>query len=254
MSNESDLLSIRDEIVPDPIPYPAYPVGPCIMHGEVLYKLAVLHKSALVDPRYDWEKNVEKIPVFCGATRQASSLWQAVQFEKPESRSKWTKFYTEAEILVTRLLYIMRYAFQGNDALLGQLTALNPTESNQQFIQTLNDIAVVGRNNLEKLNATPKFDEAMLARAAELSDLMGDLYATVIVDKSLDNALKLDRDKAYYLLDKALHDLVAYAKAVFADKKEIARLFTIEPTYREGGRGTSKKSKEKTPEPSPVAS
>jgi hypothetical protein len=52
MSNASDLLSIEKVVVPTPIPDPGYPVGPYILHGEVLYKLAHLHKNALTDPKY----------------------------------------------------------------------------------------------------------------------------------------------------------------------------------------------------------
>lgn len=251
MSNQDDLIVVKGKTVPEPIPTPGYPVGPYIMHGEVLYKLAVLHKNVLSDPKYNWAENVEMIPIYCGATREAASLWESIQFDKPESRTKWVKYRTEADALLTKLYWIMKYGFQGDDNLLAQLAALKLAGSNPELIQTLNNIAVLGRNNLERLLETPKFDESMLTRAAELSDLMGDLYATVIVDQSQNNALKLDRDKAFYLLDKALHDLVAYAKAVFSDKSEIAAQFSIEPSYREGGRSTSKKSKEKTVEPAP---
>jgi hypothetical protein len=248
MSNASDLLSIEKVVVPTPIPDPGYPVGPYILHGEVLYKLAHLHKNALTDPKYDWETCVEKIPMYCGATREASSNWSVIQFEKPESNRQWAEYRKETDTLLTQLFWIMRYAYRDSEDLLAQLSLFKVAGSNPEVIQALNDIAVNGRKNLELLLATPKFEESMLDRAAELSDLMGDLYATVIVDASKDNELKLNRNKAFYLLDKALHDLVAYAKMVFANKPEIAKQFTIEPSYREGIRRASKQSKEKTTE------
>jgi hypothetical protein len=77
-------------------------------------------------------------------------------------------------------MYTMQYKFKDNDALLSLLTALNTAGSNQHFIQMLNDDVVVGRNKLELLNITPKFDEAILAKGAYHSDHMGELYTTVI--------------------------------------------------------------------------
>jgi len=86
--------------------------------------------------------------------------------------------------------------------------------SNSDMIQDLNDMAVLGKNNVAPLQALG-FDLNKLNVAAETSNAMAELPAAANGDKSLQSETKMIRDKAFFYLKQRVDEIRAAGKYVF---------------------------------------
>jgi hypothetical protein len=86
--------------------------------------------------------------------------------------------------------------------------------TNSDMIQDLNDLSVLGKNNVAPLQAIG-FDLNKLNVAAETSNAMAELLAAANGDKSLQSETKMIRDKAFFYLKQRVDEIRAAGKYVF---------------------------------------
>ncbi len=108
----------------------------------------------------------------------------------------------------------MRYAYRNTPELTTRVASVAEGSSDADMIQDLNDLAVIGRENLEPLEQVG-FDKAKLDRASELNRTLGALRAEASVDKTADREKKLLRDQAYTHLKEAVDTIRECGQFVF---------------------------------------
>ena len=101
----------------------------------------------------------------------------------------------EAYNLRNDLLASLRFAYWKDDALLSRVSAITGGSGHADMIQYLNDIAVLGRENLVPLTAIG-FDLDQLDLAATRADALVDLLAEADGGKADSNASKIIRERA----------------------------------------------------------
>ncbi len=156
---------------------------------------------------------IDGLPSLIGAARECQSIWTVNRFGKEEVQKQWDTLLPQAYELRDEILHCFRYAFRKDEHLLGRVSAIAEGSGSSDLIQDLNDVAVLGRDQLALLQAI-KYDEAKLVQAAALSDEMGSLLA--VKGSSTDrNECRLMRDKAFSLLKESIDELYACGQYLF---------------------------------------
>jgi hypothetical protein len=106
------------------------------------------------------------------------------------------------------------------------------------LVEDLNDLAVIGRENLAPLLAVG-FDPKKLDEAASKSKELGSLRADASVDKAADQEKKLVRDQAYTHLKEAVDAIRQCGQFVFWKDEDRARGYASD--YLRQARKASKK-------------
>ena len=114
------------------------------------------------------------------------------------------------------------------------------------MIQDLNDLAVIGRENLEPLTAVG-FDPVKLDEAASLNVSLGELRADASVDKAADREKKLLRDQAYTHLKEAVDTIRECGQFVFWKNEDRAKGY-VSDYLRKNRRRYQSKAEETAPE------
>ncbi len=107
-----------------------------------------------------------------------------------------------------------RYAFCNEPTLLNSVADISKGSNIPNMIQDLNDLAVLGRNNLEPLLKIG-FEEEKLAIAADMSIQLADLRAIVNGDKYNPRFNREIRDAMYTLLKQCVNEINECGKFVF---------------------------------------
>jgi hypothetical protein len=92
-------------------------------------------------------------------------------------------------------------------------------ESRASVIQSLNDLSVLGKANLELLAAI-NFDISLLDNAAQTADELAKLVAAATTDMMKPNETADIRDRAYSHLKEAVDIIRGYGKYVSYQNKE----------------------------------
>jgi len=209
---------------------PLYPfkhfVQECLdEHARLLKAQATLSAGAM-----DFTK-VELFQHAIGAYRETYSNYSIISFPASADKKRWEQLLDEAEYLIYELRSAMTYAFRDYPEYLAKLVQINQGSSFQDTIQDLNDYAVLSRELRNLLDAIG-YDYANCERAAELSEMMGLLYAKVRVDSSETSELLIRRNQAYTLLKKTLDELTAQARFILRANRVAAAKHTIQPPVK----------------------
>ena len=136
----------------------------------------------------------------------------------------------------------MVYAFDGNDALLDAVRAVNQGSSYADLVQDMSDLQGIGEANREPLEAIG-FDFALIERAGELKTILGDLLAKVSADKLEKSPEKDIRDRVFTIMDTAVDKIRKCGRSVFW--KDSSRASAYASAYMRKQRRKQQRAKEK---------
>ncbi len=214
------MLEEAKTLAPDQIQTPYMPVGIYIQEAEDLNKWALKDKDKLTATGLP-ETIFNQLETCAGALREAQSIWAEELKSKQEAEEKWSLESPNAFEFRNELLHTFRYAYRKQPSLLTNVAAIAEGNDIPDMIQDLNDLAVLGRNNLELLGNIG-FQEEKLATASELSAYLADLRAEVNGDKYNNNEDMEIRNSMYTLLKECVDEIRACGKFVFwKDPKRI---------------------------------
>ncbi|TAJ12143.1 hypothetical protein DMA11_13880 [Marinilabiliaceae bacterium JC017] len=236
MANKDDYLAKKAEaeaLANEEVKTLYMPIGIFTQEAEDLYHWALKDKVELTAAGLP-EAMLEAIPVLCGATREAQSIWAEDLKTRQAAEQEWAEKSPEAFDFKDQLVHGFRYAYRNNPVILTNVATIAEGESSADMIQDLNDLAVLGRKNPEPLLAIG-VDDAQLEQAAVLSDQMADLRARANGEKFDANQNKVIRDKMYTLLKRAVDEVRDCGKYVFWRDKD--RLKGYVSRYNQQTRG-----------------
>lgn len=142
--------------------------------------------------------------------REAQSRWR----KERQAELEWTTRAPEAFELRDDLLRSFRFAFRKNENLLGIVSQIAEGAGNDDMIQDLNDLSVLGMDHLDLL-AGIGFDAQKLEAVASTSAEMGNILAAANGARQGNNEAKDLRDRAYTHLKELVDDIRAAGKYVF---------------------------------------
>jgi hypothetical protein len=216
MSNTEDyetLLPIITAIPDDEVRSPAIPVEDYAKEGEHLHSWCQKDKEALTARALDWDI-VTSIPLRVGALREANSRWEHQRFDHGELGRTWKKESDHGYYFRDFLLREFRYAYDNDPVLLSKVSRIADGDGHADMIQDLNDLAVLGREYAEPLQAT-RFDLAHLDRAAHLSDKLGSMQADAQVSREQNSDALVIRNRSYTYLKQAIDAVRKLGQLVF---------------------------------------
>ncbi len=198
MSNQDDYqakLNVITVIPSEETKSPNMPVDVYLQEAENVYHWSQDDQAQLTGAGLDWTL-VQDLPVRAGALRESQSLWFKERFTREEAEKQWKEQAPAGYDLRTRVLHSFRYAYRNADDLHSRVSAISDGSGHADMIQDLNDIAVLGKENLEPLQAI-NFDVALLDEAAATADTLSDLLAQATTDREENNSARVIRDQAF---------------------------------------------------------
>lgn len=222
MSNRDDyekkletITAIEDDRIKTPhhVPVDAY-----TQESQSLYLRALEDKDVLTAAGLPWEL-VEDLPVRIGALIEAESLWYVQRKTRKETVTRWAEESQLAYKLKNQLHAAFRYAFRNKPDLLEILKFTVKGRSHANMIQALNDLSLLGKKNVELLEAV-RFDMSLLEKAAQTSSDMSTLLAQTIDYGNTIKGVKKIRDQAYSHLKEAVDEICRCGQFVFRHDKE----------------------------------
>ena len=123
------------------------------------------------------------------------------------------------------MLASLRFAYWKDDSLLSRVSAITGGSGHADMIQYLNDIAVLGRENLVPLTAIG-FDLDQLDLAANRADALVDLLAEADGGKADSNASKIIRERAWIHMKALVDEILEAGKYVFRKDKNRLKGYT----------------------------
>ena len=157
---------------------------------------------------------LESLPARIGALREAESEWNAARYDREQAQADYETLSGQAFELYAQIVRHMRYAFRRNAGLVARLPNATAWMSDADRIQDLNNVAVIGREHVDLLEAAG-FDPALLDQLASMSDLVADQYALAREEKATGRGSKAQRDRAYTFLRAAVEEIRAAGRFLF---------------------------------------
>jgi hypothetical protein len=213
LSDYTDLLSVIQAIKPENTVVPNMPVDVFVQETEDQYHWCIDDQVALTQAGLDWSL-VTSLPTRAGACREAQSLWNKERNTREQSEQDWKDQSPAAFNLRDELIHTFRYAFRNQEGLLGRVDEIAQGDTNSDMIQDLNDLAELGKANLDLL-AVVNFDASLLNLAADLADQMGDLLGATNGERKKDSEAMIIRDQAFTYLKQAMDEIRNCGKYVF---------------------------------------
>ena len=197
------------------------PVGIYIQEANDLYNYAREDKDALAAVGLPPEL-VDDLPIRIGALSEASRTWNVYRNTEKKNAREWKTRAPLAYNLRKRLLTDFRHAFQDHPQQMKAVRNIAKGKSHAKMIRALNDLGVLGKKNLQLLEAV-NFDTSLLDRAVQLSKEMAKLFAAVNRERLEPPEPKKIRDQAYTHLKEAVDKIRSYGKYLFRDNKSRLR-------------------------------
>ncbi len=221
MSNQDDYLAKLDvikAIADEETKSPTMPVDVYLQEAENLYHWCQDDEAQLTGAGLAWNL-VQEIPIRAGALREGQSLWFKERFTREEAEKDWNEQSPEGYDLRNQLLHSLHYAYRNAADLAGRVSAIADGSGHADMIQDLNDIAVLGKENIEPLQKI-NFDLALLDEAATTADALSDLLAQATTDREENNSARVIRDQAFTYLKQAVDEVRNCGQYVFWRNEE----------------------------------
>ncbi|MDG5814680.1 hypothetical protein QA601_06315 [Chitinispirillales bacterium ANBcel5] len=228
-----DYLAVKhllDEMCEDDIISVNMPQKYYLQESMMAFKRMKQHRDTLIDMHMDWEK-AEKIPQLIGSSRELHSQCAMINFPDAKSRKEWLAAKDEAELLLYDLMVTGDFVYADDPHIRGRLSVIREGASNADFIQDLNDVSVLFRENPEPLRRI-NYDMENVRQAALLSSKLSALLAIATLDRSTSPELRIERDKSFTLLKTSLDPKLHHARWAFRFKRELADQFRVSPPRR----------------------
>jgi hypothetical protein len=245
MANKEDYNAKLDAInaIPnDQIQVPAMPVDIFLQEAEDTYHWSITDAAQLATVGITQEM-IDDIPVRAGALREAQSIWFKDRYSQEEAQQEWKIQSPEAFDLRDELLHIFYFAFRKDEVLLNRIRAIAEGDSNADMIQDLNDLAVLGKANIDAVKAVGA-KPALLDQAATKADEMANLLAAANGDRAEQSETKTIRDKAYTHLKQLIDEVREAGRFLFWRNPDRYKGYTSK--YRKKHRGTSEPEEPET--------
>ena len=216
MSSSADYNQLLPEIQairPENVAAPNMPVDVFVQEAENLYHWCVDDQAALTGAGLNGNL-INLLPVRSGACREAQSLWIKERNIRKEAEQTWKEQAPAAYDLRDQLIHAFRYAFRKQEGLLARVEEIAQGDSNSDMVQDLNDLAVLGKANLDLVTVVGISAE-MLDNAANVADNMGDILGATNGERQTDSEAMIIRDKAFSLLKLAVDEIRECGKYVF---------------------------------------
>jgi hypothetical protein len=240
----NELLPVFAGMNPTDALTPNIPIDVFVQEAENLYHWSLDDQDALT--RVGLDRNlVLSLPTRAGACREAQSLWIKEHNTRQQAEQDWKDEAPAAFDLRDQLIHNFRFAFRKFDGLLSRVDEIAQGDTNSDMVQDLNDLSILGKANPEPLAAI-NFDLALLDRAADLSDRMGDLLGATNGERKEDSEAMLIRDKAFTYLKQAVDEIRNCGKFAFWRTPE--RLKGYNSDYWKTQNASPKEKKTPTPE------
>ena len=221
MGNKEDYekkLEVIRAIEDDKIKTPHHiPIGIYTQEAYILYEWARDDKDALAAGGLPPEL-LEDLPIRTEALREASSNWNVYRETEKKNAREWKTRAPIAYNLKKRLLTDFRHAFEDHPQQMKAVRNIAKGKSHDKMIRALNDLGVLGKKNLQLLEAV-NFDTSLLDRAVQLSKEMAKLFAAVNRERLESSEPKKIRDQAYTHLKEAVDKILSKGKYLFGDNK-----------------------------------
>lgn len=183
---------------------------------------------------------IDELPVRIEAAQKAHSVWQEHKESKGPAREHFEVKLDEALKLKPVLTEAFRYAFRNNKKLKASLSRISKTTSYPALIQCLNNLAVLGKDNLPLLNQI-RFDTRLLDEAATLSGELSKALSVQKTEKEDVAEMKRFRDKALIYLKESVDCIREAGCYAFSDNKERRRGY-ISAYWKKKNRTKKKKN------------
>ena len=216
MSNADDLLALKGDLMAIPankVKEPTIPVGIFVQEAEDLAQWSSDDLSLLTTLGITGE-TLGSIKVRAGALRETQSLWNKDRRTMQDAQKQWAAQSPAAYDLRDELIHTFRYAFRNDDKLLARVAEIADGTGHADMLQDLNDLAVLGREHIELLNAIG-FDTAKLDLAASKSDTLAEVLAAANGDKLSNNEFKITHDQAFTFLKQVVDEVRDAGKYLF---------------------------------------
>ena len=197
------------------------PLGIYAQEAYSLYNYARDDKDALAAVGLPPEL-VDDLPIRIGALIEASSYWNNYRNTEKKNAREWKTRAPLAYNLRKRLLTVFRHAFQDHPQQMKAVRNIAKGKSHDKMIRDLNDLGVLGKKNLQLLEAV-NFDMSLLDKAVQISKEMAKLLPDVNKERREHSELKKIRDQAYTHLKEAVDKIRSYGKYLFRDNKKRLR-------------------------------
>jgi hypothetical protein len=216
MQNAQDLRSMLPQIEAIPsqdVASPVMPVATYLQEAEDL-NAWMQGDRPLLEAHGQPAGLLDGLPVRIGALREAESEWIAARYGREQAQADYLELAGQAFELYAQIVRHMRYAFRKEPTLVARLPNGTGWASDADRIQDLNNVAVMGRDHLDLLEAAG-FDPALLDQLATLSDTVANQYAVARGEKASGRGSKILRDRAYTHLKELVDEVRAVARFLF---------------------------------------
>jgi len=207
------MLEAAQNLSQDQIKTPVIPVGTYIQEAEDLSIWSAKDKDKLMAAGIP-EITFVNLNILAGALRYSQSIWSEEMKCRQEAEQLWKEEAPLAFEFRNNLLHSFRYAYRNSPSLMANVAAIAQGSDIADMIQDLNDLAVLGQNNIEPLK-TIGFTEDKLGTAAELSSKMATLRARANGDKYENNPALEIRNRFYTLLKQNVDEIRNCGKYLF---------------------------------------
>lgn len=206
-------LDVITAIPESEVKSPNMPVKAYLEEAEFLFKRAHEDQAALLGVGLEWDY-VEDLPVRAGALREAETIWFNDRFNQEAAAEAWDASSDEGYDFRDELLHAFFHAYRRDPAVIRKVRSIAEGNGHADMIQDLNNLAGLGKGNLEPLLKI-RIAPAQLDRAANLSDELADLLASAQVEREDSNRSMMIRDQAYTHLKEAVDEIRASGQYVF---------------------------------------
>ena len=211
--NYDALKEAIDALPQNEVKTPNMPVGEAVQEAENLYAWCQDDLQALTKAGLD-KALVDDLPLRAGACRYAQSLWSREFQTQEEAQKEWSDRSDEAFDLRDELLHHFTFAFRNQPDLVNKVQTIREGGSNADMLQDLSDLHVLGLKHKEPLKAIG-FDMSLLNTAAQTADELSVVLAKANGESGDDSEMKVQRDRAYTYMKKAMDEIRRTGQYVF---------------------------------------
>ena len=200
------------------------PVNHILQEAEDLYHTCSNDKELLINKSAVDESLIEDLNARAGALRYIQGEWNQGVEHLQESLKEWANVSPEAFRFRDELSHHFLYAYRNLPDVLEALRNIMDGSSNDDMIQDLTDLSIMGKSNPEPLEVI-HFDMTLLDKAAKMSDDLADLLAKVNGVRESNSPIKILRDKAYLYLKQAMDEIRKAGQYIFWHNKNQRKLY-----------------------------
>ena len=208
MNNKNDYTACMEVFMSIPhkeVKTPNIPVDVFLQEAENLYQWCLPDKSLLLAAGLS-DDFIYTLPARANACRTAQALWERARNSLGDINKQWEQNSADAYQLRDQLIHSFRYAFRNHKQLLTATAEIAGGNTDANMIQNLNDLAVLGKYNIQLLNKI-NFDNSQLNMAADMANELAGLLAAANSEKAQKAEIKEIRDRAYTYLKLAVDEI-----------------------------------------------